>query len=64
MRASRTLAGNDPLKLLCAAWRVPRSSVYPLRSAPGGAEQPGKRGPKTALSDEELVAEIRTALSE
>ncbi|WP_419936472.1 hypothetical protein [Candidatus Palauibacter sp.] len=42
---------------------MPRSSVYPLRSAPGGAEQPGKRGPKTALSDEELVAEIRTVLS-
>ena len=53
-----------PLKLLCTAWRVPRSSVYALRSAPGGVEQPGKRGPKTALSDEELVAEIRTVLSE
>ncbi|WP_419160971.1 transposase [Candidatus Palauibacter sp.] len=43
---------------------MPRSSVYALRSAPGGAAQPGKRGPKTEWSDEELVVEIRTVLSE
>ena len=53
-----------PLRLVCEAWRVPRSSVYALRSAPGGDGKPGKRGPKTALSDEQLVAEIRTVLSE
>ena len=59
-----------PLELLCEAWRVPhrlqRSSVYALRSAADGAGKPQarKRGPKTALSDEELVVEIRTVLSE
>ena len=53
-----------PLVLLCEAWRVPRSSVYALRSPPGGGEKLGKRGPKTALSDEALVVEIRTVLSE
>ena len=52
-----------PLTLVCAAWRVPRSSVYALRSAPGGECKPGKRGPKTELSDEALVVEIRTVLS-
>ena len=55
-----------PLTLVCEAWRVPRSSVYALRSAAAGAGKPqaGKRGPKTELSDEELVAEIRAVLSE
>ena len=53
-----------PLTLVCAAWRVPRSSVYALRSAGGGDGEPGKRGPKTELSDEALVVEIRTVLSE
>ena len=40
--------------------------MYALRSAAAGAGKPraGKRGPKTELSDEELVVEIRTALSE
>ena len=53
-----------PLPLVCAAWRVPRSSVYALRSAGGGDGEPGKRGPTTELSDEALVVEIRTVLSE
>ena len=44
-----------------------RSSVYELRARRGerpesDRRQPGKRGPKTALSDEELVQEIRTVL--
>ncbi|WP_420634294.1 hypothetical protein [Candidatus Palauibacter sp.] len=43
---------------------MPRSSVYALCSAGAGGRKPGKRGPKTELSDEELVVEIRTVLSE
>ena len=46
------------------AWGVPRSSVYALRSGGGECKPARKRGPKTALSDEALVAEIRTVLSE
>ena len=58
-----------PLALVCESWRVARSSVYALRARLGGPvesdrRQPGKRGPKTELTDEELVAEIRTVLSE
>ena len=53
-----------PLTLVCEGWRVSRSSVYALRSAPGGDRKPGKRGPKTELGDEALVAEVRTVLSE
>ena len=53
--------------MVCETWRVARSSVYALRAQQGGPltsdrQQPGKRGAKTALSDEELVGEIRTVL--
>ena len=65
-RVSPSTGRSYPLTLVCEAWRVPKSSVYALRPATGGAGNPvaGKRGPKTELSDEELVAEIRTVLSE
>ena len=53
--------------MVCETWRVARSSVYALRARLGGPpepdrRQPAKRGPKTALSDEELLQEIRTVL--
>ena len=56
-----------PLTMVCETWRVARSSVYALRAQQGGPltsdrRQPGKRGPKSALSDEELLHEIRTVL--
>ena len=56
-----------PLTMVCETWRVARSSVYALRARLGGPpepdrRQPAKRGPKTALSDEELLQEIRTVL--
>jgi putative transposase len=53
-----------PLVWVCQLFRVSRSSVYAFRG--WGAERPPKRkrGPKTAVSDEELVAEIRTVLKE
>ena len=55
------------MTMVCETWRVARSSVYALRAQQGGPvtpdrRQPGKRGPKTALSDEELLQEIRTVL--
>ena len=56
-----------PLTMVCETWRVARSSVYAVRARLGGSpvadrREPGKRGPKTALSDEELVEEIWTVL--
>ncbi len=65
-RVSPSTGRSYPLTLVCEAWRVPKSSVYALRPATGGAGNSvaGKRGPKTELSDEELVVEIRTVLSE
>ena len=58
-----------PLAMVCETWRVARSSVYALRARLGGPvesdrRRPGKRGPKTELSDEELAKEIRMVLSE
>ena len=54
------------LTMVCEAWRVARSSVYALRAQVVGEQvqsrTPGKRGPKTALSDAELAEEIRTVL--
>ena len=56
-----------PLSMVCETWRVARSSVYALRARRGGPpesdrRQSGKGGPKTALSDEELLQEIQTLL--
>jgi putative transposase len=53
------------VKLVCRTWEQPRSSYYASR---GGKEQPvrlaqpGKRGPKTALSDAELLELIKADL--
>ena len=56
-----------PLTLICSVWRVARSRVYACQaSAPVSASvlQPRKRGPKTPLTDAELIEEIRTVLKD
>jgi len=57
-----------PLTMICAVWRVARSSVYLARSrasrGPIEPTAPQKRGPKTRLSDAELVEAIRMVLAE
>ena len=55
-----------PLTMICEVWRAGRSTVYAARDreesdGPAGLK---KRGPKTKLSDEELVEEIRQVLKE
>jgi len=54
------------VELVCSAWGVPRSSFYhELNTMPREDEQPtskNKRGPKTKVSDEELLALIREDL--
>ena len=50
---------------VCRLWQVARSGLYAARQrreAP--AAQPGKPGPKTKLSDEELLREIRKVLKQ
>ncbi|PWT84687.1 MAG: hypothetical protein C5B56_15245 [Proteobacteria bacterium] len=46
--------------MICKAWRVPRSTVC-VAMAPGPAGL--KRGPKTAISDAEIVEAIRALLA-
>ncbi len=55
-----------PLTMICEVWQVARSTVYALRDRGDGRTtgEAGKRGPKTKLSDEELVEEIRSVLRE
>ena len=53
-----------PLTMLCAVFGVARSSVYAATALPPPPGPPGKRGPKTVLSDEAVVAGIRTVLAE
>jgi len=53
------------VKLVCHTWEQPRSSYYADRQVSGLSiklTQPGKRGPKTALSDAELLELIRADL--
>ena len=53
-----------PLTMICDVWRVARSTVYAARGGPGTGPrpEPQKRGPKTKISDEELLIEIREVL--
>jgi transposase InsO family protein len=48
--------------MICTTYRLARSSVYATAPAVS-AEAPGKRGPKTPVADDALVAEIRAVLA-
>src|SRR3989475_3092830 len=53
-----------PLTMICAVFRVPRSTVYRTTApAPAVPLVTAKRGPKTARSDAEVVAAIRAVLA-
>ena len=52
-----------PLTMVCAIYRVPRATVYAQMAVPVDA-RPGKRGPRTSGTDDDLVAAIRTVLAE
>ncbi|MNL18339.1 hypothetical protein D3C87_1394820 [compost metagenome] len=52
------------IERVCAAWGQSRSSYYAARSLKQDSDaQPGKRRPKTALLDEEVLALIRADLA-
>ena len=55
-----------PLTMICEVWQIARSTVYAARNHAGDCEpiRPQKRGPKTKISDKELVLEIRRVLKE
>ncbi len=66
MRAARRPSTSRPYprRMICQVWRVARSSVDATASPLGAAPVRGKRGPKTPVSDPDLVAAIRRVLSE
>jgi len=52
-----------PLTMICAALRMPRSTMYlAMAAAPGAPVRRAKRGPKTAVSDRELIPATRAVL--
>jgi hypothetical protein len=56
--ASAATARPYGAKLVCRTWEQPRSSYYVARQAQGQPVRSfpaGKRGPKTALSDTQLL---------
>jgi transposase InsO family protein len=52
-----------PLTMICEVFGVARSSVYAELAPPPAPPPRRKRGPKTAISDEALVAAIREVLA-
>ena len=64
--ASCATARPYGVKLVCRTWEQPRSSYYAHRQAaelPVRVAPPGRRGPKTAFSDDQLLELIRTDLA-
>lgn len=64
--ASCAAARPYGVKLVCRIWEQPRSSYYASRGGPESRLRPvlpGKRGPKTALSDDQLLELIRADLA-
>jgi putative transposase len=50
--------------MICAVFRVPRSTVYlAMMAAPVAPVIQAKRGPKTPVSDSEIVTAIRAVLA-
>ena len=61
-RISPSTGRRYPLTRICGVYRLARSSVYAMQSAPPDRRR-GKRGPRTPRSDAELVAAIREILA-
>jgi putative transposase len=61
---SPTIRRRYPLTMICRVFRVARSSVYAaLTPPPRVPGPPGKRGPRTAISDAALVTAIQEVLA-
>jgi putative transposase len=54
---------KHPLKAICETLKVPRSTVYGRKSG-DDLDATGKRGPKTAISDDNLLEEIRKVIGD
>jgi len=52
------------LERVCRVWQVARSTVYSTRQRKNSNTPKGKRGPKTLLSDDDLLALVRRVIEE
>jgi transposase InsO family protein len=62
-QTSASTGRRYPLTMVCAIYRVARATVYAQTAITVDIE-PGKRGPHTSGTDDDLVAAIRTVLAE
>jgi hypothetical protein len=53
-----------PLAVVCRVLEAPRSTVYARRAQLAPSAGSAKRGPKTRIADDDLVALIRTVIAE
>jgi putative transposase len=61
---SRSTGRRYPLTMICQVYRVARSTVYAQATGEPVTEPAPKRGPKTTVSDAELLVAIRRVLAE
>ena len=62
-RVSPGTQRSYPLTMICAVYRVPRSSVYAAGAPPSSAARAKKPGPKTRHSDADVIEAIRAVLA-
>ena len=64
MSRAKSPSTNRPFGVVrvTRVWQVPRSTVYAQRDRRDTSTLPGKRGPKTAWTDDALTAEIRALI--
>lgn len=60
---SPTTGKRYGIQRVCSTWNAPRSSFYEQKARRAKSNSPLKRGPKTAVKDEELLELIRSDLA-
>lgn len=63
LQTSPSTGCRYPVTMICAAYRLPRSSFYAAMAPRMSALAEAKRGPKTTASDAEIVEGIRAVLA-
>lgn len=68
MSQAISVSSNRPygLRLVCRVWRIAASTVYARRKARTGASSDAattKRGPRVAISDDDLILQVREVLA-
>jgi putative transposase len=62
-QVSPSMGRRYPLTMICQVYHMARSSLYAARASTPRPATPGKRGPKTVVSDADLITAIRNVLA-